>query len=200
LGLARIDFGSGGKYDVPVGKTDLVELANRIRRGELAKAAPNFTLAMRMKLVDSDRAELTSLSPEAMADRPGFLCVFADPAASGFEALAAALAPLRDRHGVMTILFPQSAQKDARVLARLRALGWHAHFVYDFLSEAYTGTLLAPGTAIPAIVLQTNEGRVVFEGAASPEIVPALAASIDRAFGGAPASASASSPLTESTP
>lgn len=189
-GLARIDFAKAGKYAVPVEKTDLLANANRIRRGELEKAEPNFIHAIAPRLVDSAAATMVALGPEATAPRPGFLCVFADPDAPGFEALAAALAPLRDRHGVMTLLFAQGAHPDARTRDRLRALEWTVPFVYDFLSEPYTTTLLAGGTPMPALLLQTSEGRLVFQGPATPEVVPALTTALDQAF----STASVSSP------
>ena len=61
-GLARIDFGRDGLYEVPVGATDLVERANRIRTGELRKMAPNFVLAIGPRLVDSAGAHAAPLS------------------------------------------------------------------------------------------------------------------------------------------
>ena len=45
-GVARVDFGRDGLHEVPVVKTDLVERANQIRRGEAEKLAPNFLLAI----------------------------------------------------------------------------------------------------------------------------------------------------------
>jgi len=181
-GLARVDFSSQGKHEIPIEKTDVVENANRIRRGELEKAEPNFIHAIAPRLVDPTGEKLIPLGPEASADRPGFLCVFADPGAEGFAALAAALAPLRDRHGVMTILFPQGAHPDAETRERLRALEWSVPFVYDFLSEPYTSTLLAAGTPMPVLLLQTNEGRLVFQREWAPDVVPALSAALDQAF------------------
>lgn len=182
-GVARIDFGSAGKYEVPVDETDLAQRADRIRRGELAKQAPNFTEAIATRLVDSAGEQLSSLAPAASADRPGFLCVFADPDGEEFGGLAVALAPLADRHGVMTILFPQGQHRDAAIREQLRSLGWRVPFVYDFLSEAYASTLLADGTPMPALLLQTNEGRVLFQGPGSPGVVPELTAALDAAFG-----------------
>ena len=148
---------------MPIEKTDLVENAERVRRGELAKSGPNFTQAIDTRLVDSAGPALASLSP-AKADRPGFLCVFADPTAADFASLAASLAPLGDRHQVMTILFPQGDHRDAGIRDELRSLEWTVPFVYDFLSEAYTRTLIADGTPMPSLLLQTKEGRVVFQG------------------------------------
>ena len=183
---ARIDFGSAGKYDVPIAKTDLVETAERIRRGEIEKSTPNFTRVVETRLVEPAADTLVGLTPPAVAGRPGFLCIFADPAGEELAALAAAFAPLRDRGDVMTILFPQGRHPDALMRERLRALGWTVPFVYDFLSEPYTQTLLAAGTPMPFVVLQTNEGRIVFERAWSPTIVPALTSALDGTFGSRP--------------
>ena len=44
--LARIDFGRHGQHAVPIGATDLLANANRIRLGELRKLGPNFALAI----------------------------------------------------------------------------------------------------------------------------------------------------------
>ncbi len=183
-GAARIDFSADGKYEVPVEKTDLVENANRIRRGELAKSEPNFIHAIATRLVDSAADSLAGLPPERVAGRPGFLCVFADPSAKEFGDLVAALRPLNDRHRVMTILFAQGAHPDEELRERLRSLGWTVPFVYDFLAEPYTRTLLAENTAFPALLLQTDEGRVIDQQAGGPDAEPKLRAALDAAFGG----------------
>jgi len=185
-GVARIDFSAEGKRQVPIERTDLVESANRIRRGELAKQAPNFVHAIATRLVDSASGTLAGLSPEAIAGRPGFLCVFTDPDDEAFEALAVALAPLRDRHGVVTVLFPQGTHPDARTRERLRSLGWTVPFLYDFLSEPYTRTLIDESTTMPAVLLQTDEGRVVYQGGLRADDVQELTAALDAAFGSAP--------------
>jgi hypothetical protein len=183
-GAARIDFSADGKYEVPVDKTDLLENANRIRRGELDKAGPNFVHAIATRLVDSASDSLTGLKPEVVADRPGFLCVFADPSAEEFEDLAAALRPLKERHGVLTILFPQGSHPDAATRERLRALEWTVPFLYDFLAEPYTRTLLADGIPLPAVVLQTNEGRALYQRTWQPNAVEELISALDAAFAG----------------
>ncbi len=192
-GAARIDFSADGKYEVPIDKTDLVANANRIWRGELAKPQPNFVYTISTRLVDSASDALGGLDPEKVVDRPGFLCVFADPSAEGFEELARALVPLRDRHGVLTILFPQGSHADPATRERLRAVEWTVPFLYDFLAEPYTRTLLAEDTPLPAILLQTNEGRVLHQGTARPSAAPGLAAALDAAFSGV-------APLSEESP
>lgn len=179
-GAARVDFGRDGLHELPVGATDLVDRANRVRTGELAKAAPNFAFAIGPRLIDP--ASLRPLGLAASVHRRGFLAVFADPSAREFAALARALAPLRDRRGVLTVVFPQGAHADAAVRERLAALGWEAPFVFDHLAESYTRTLLREGAAMPALLLQTSEGRVVFSSPWSEPAAEALGAALERAF------------------
>lgn len=184
-GVARIDFGRDGLHEVPIAKTDLVERANRIRTGELEKLAPNFLLAIGPRLVDSAADALRPLPYASVAEQRGFLCVFADPASKTFAALAAALAPLQQRHGVATILLPQGEHPDARVREQLRSLEWTVPFVYDHLAEAYTRSLLEAGTALPAVMLQTREGRVLFQGSWKAGVASELRAALDAAFASA---------------
>jgi len=186
-GVARIDFGRDGLRVLPVAKTDLVERANRVRTGALEKTAPNFVLAIGPRLVDSAGDALRAMPYEKAAEHGGFLCVFANPDDAGFPALAAALAPLQDRHGVWTLFFPQGEIPDAKLRERLRALEWPVPFVYDHLAEAYTSSLLATGDALPFVMLQTREGRVLYEGPWKPDVAPQLQAELDEAFGAATA-------------
>jgi hypothetical protein len=182
-GRARIDFGRNGRHAVPLGVTDLLQGANRIRRGEERKAGPNFALAIGSKLVDPESDRLAPFGLPRALGRPGFLCVFADPDADDFAGLAAALAPLQERHGVLTILFPQGQHPDARVRDRLRALDWSVPFAYDFLAEAYSRSLLPDASPLPALLLQTDEGRLLFQSPWRAGIVPELASALDEAFG-----------------
>lgn len=181
-GSARIDFGRNGRYDVPVDATDLLENANRIRLGEMQKTAPNFALAIGSRLLDSGGERMRPLGLPAAMERPGFLCVFADPDAEGFAALATALAPLRDRRQVLTVLFPEGEHPDARIFERLRSLGWPVPFLYDFLAESYTRSLMEQELSLPVVMLQTNEGRVLLERRFSAELVPELERMIDATF------------------
>lgn len=186
-GVARIDFGRDGLREVPVDATDLVARANRVRSGELEKAAPNFLLALGPRLLDPAAETLRAFPFESSAGKPGFVCVFADPGARNFAALAAALAPLRERHGVMMILFPQGEHPDSKVREKLRALSWPVPFVYDHLSEAYSRTLLPSGLRAPAVMLQTSEGRVLLESPWHADLAFELEVAIDDAFGDTPA-------------
>lgn len=159
-GVARIDFASDGKYEIPIEKTDLVEGANRIQRGEIEKRAPNFFYAIGTHLVDSAADSLTPLRPETLYDRRTYLCVFADPREKEFAEMVTALRPLKAH--VETIFFPQGEQPDAATRDQLRAADWKVPFVYGFLSEPYTRTLVRDGTSLPAVMLVSNEGRLLF--------------------------------------
>jgi hypothetical protein len=184
---ARIDFGRDGIREVPVADTDLVERANLVRRGELDKIAANFVLSIGPRLLDPSAPELRAYSLETAAAKRGFICVFADPGARNFPELAKQLAPLVERHGVATILFPQGRHSDAALQAKLESLQWAVPFVYDHLSEAYTRTLLPAGIRPPAVVLQTKEGRVLLQGAWNADLPLALSIAVDRAFADGPA-------------
>jgi hypothetical protein len=180
--LARVDFGSDGVLDVPVAKTDLVEAANAIRRGELAKTAPNFALMIGPRLSDA-RAERPRGFPfHEAAEQRGFLGVFADPASSQFEAIARALAPLADHPRVLTVLFPQGRHPDARVFAQLRELGWGAAFVLAHLSEPYTRVLLREGQAPPFVTLQTADGRIQLAAGWRADAAPAIRDALEREY------------------
>lgn len=181
-GMARVDFGRDGLYEVPVAATDLVSRANRIRLGELAKLAPNFLLAIAPRLVDSASDSLRPYAFASATEGSGFLCVFADPDSKGFASLAAALAPLHGQHGVLTILFPQGTHPDAQVRERLRSLKWPVPFVYDHLSEAYTRSLLNEANSPPTLLLQTKDGRVLFQAPARIAAVRELTAKLAEEF------------------
>ena len=128
-----------------------------------------------------------------MRGHAAYLAVFADPSAKDFPALVQGLASLREREGVFTILFPQGEHPDATVRERIQALAWPVPFVYDGLSEAYTRSLLPEATPVPFVMLQTSEGRVLFQSRWSARLPAELAAALDRASPAA-ASAAAGSP------
>jgi hypothetical protein len=180
---ARIDFGRDGLHEVLVAATDLVERANRVRRGELHKKAPNFVLAVAPRLVDTSSATPVQYSFERAGRQRGFLAVFADPGGADFQELAQALEPLAKREGLLTILFPQGGHPDPAVFEKLRGTGWNVPFVYSHLTEPYTRSLLPEDAPRPALMLQTPEGRVLFQSGWRVGAVTELRAAIDSALG-----------------
>jgi hypothetical protein len=180
---------------VPLESTDLIRRANGVRLGEEDKIAPNFVHAIGPRMVRSDSPEPGPMPFRKTFEPPGFLSVFADPGGEGFAALAAALAPLHQRHGVWTVLFPQGGHRDPQVYERLRSLGWQVPFVRDFLSLGYTMSRLREGTPLPAVVLETREGRLVFESAWDPAVATKLEAALDEAFAEAAPSTAGSAPV-----
>jgi hypothetical protein len=181
--VARVDFGRFGVYEVPVGKTDLVKRSNRVRSGELKKVGPNFFHAIGPRLVDSASEEPRAFDLRGVAGCRGFLAVFADPEGGQLGELAMALGPLREHDGVLTVFFPQGRHPDLKVREALRSLLWTVPFVLDQLSEGYTESLLAEGAALPAVMLQTPEGRVLAQGTWKPELASELSAAVEKAFG-----------------
>jgi hypothetical protein len=182
-GLPRLDFGYGGKYELPLEQTDLLERANQTRLGQMPKEEPNFIHAIKSRMLDAESEKPQRLEMQLVMARHGFLCVFADLAMPDFDELAEALAPLRDRRGVMTILFPQGEHDDLAVRERLRELDWPVPYLADFLSEPYTRTLLVEGTSFPYVMLQTAEGRVVFQGVWKQGLEQQIGSALDGAFG-----------------
>lgn len=181
--VARIDFGRDGLFEVPVAATDLVDRANRVRRGELTKKAPNFVLALGPRLVDTSSEPALQYSFERAGEQRSFLAVFADPGAKGFADLAKALAPLTQRDGLLTILLPQGEHPDPEVYGKLRTLEWNVPFVYSHLTGPYTRSLLPAGAARPALMLQTPEGRVLFQSEWKAGVAAELNAALDAALG-----------------
>jgi hypothetical protein len=115
-------------------------------------------------------------------ERTRFLCLFADPGAPGFARLAASLAPLADRGGVLPVLFAQGEHPDAALLQRLRAAGWRGAFALDHTSEAYTRTLLDDEAPLPQLALYSAEGRELFSGAIEDAVPPGLERALAEGF------------------
>jgi len=167
-GKARVDFGRHGVHEVPVSRTDLVGRANGVRTGARDKLAPNFVHAIGTRLADPSGEALREMPFARVFEPRAFLAVFADPASEEFAALAAALRPLQDREGLGFVLFPQGRHPDARLHRKLAELDWRVPFVLDHLAESYTRSLRSPEAPLPALVLQTPEGRVLFEAGWDP--------------------------------
>jgi hypothetical protein len=184
--VMRVDFSRDGRHRVPVDVADVVERANQVRTGELDKIAPNFVHAIGPRLLDAEAEPMRFYDFAATFERPGFLAVFADPRAPGFAEMAKSLAPLRDRNGVLTVLFPQGRHPDLETQEELRKLGWPVPFVLDQHAEGYTRSLLEEGTTLPALMLQTPDGRIVHQGSWKPEAVAALTRALDAAFAAKP--------------
>lgn len=188
-GRLDVDFGRHGNYVVPVDRTDALENANRIRKGELSKLAPNLTLAIGPRLLTSAGKRLAPLGLEATEGVRGYLLVLADPSAETFPALAASLAPLAARDGLMTVLLPYGTAKspaskgearDAAVRDALIAAGWKVPFLYSHLVSSYRESLLGQDVEPPAVSLQTSEGRVLLARPWSPGVTVDLGAALDR--------------------
>ena len=162
-GNPRIDFGRHGKYDVPIGKTDLVGLANAVREGSEFKNVPNFIRQVGTRLVDSKSDEVRALPSSEVARFHTFLCVFADPADPSLPKLVEQLESLTSENGVQAIFFPQSVGREdmQAVVDRLEALSWQVPFSYPHLTADYTHSILGLDSAIPTLLLVTEEGRVL---------------------------------------
>lgn len=182
-GDPRVDFGSWGKYTVPLEKTDLVERANEIREGLRDKWGPNFVYAIQARMLDSTGDRATSVDLGLLDGRDAFLCVFVDFEDPAFEALAQALAPLATREDLLTILFPLGRHGDGTVFRRLQELDWKVPYVWDHLAEGYTRSLIGEPPLPPTVLLQSPEGRLLLQDTFDPEspdvLVEALAKSIE---------------------
>ena len=178
-----VDFGRDGRHRIPAARTDIVERANRVRRGEMVKDAPNLVWAIAPRMLDSE-PEAPSLYPlERAFEAPGFLAVLADPATEEFEAIARSLAPLRNRSGVVTVLFPYGRMPDQHVHERLKQLEWPVLYLFFHLAEPYGRTLLPDGLEPPAVLLLSREGRLLHQSAWRPGVEAELESALDQWFG-----------------
>ena len=162
-GLARVDFGRHGLYELPVARTDLVERANQVRRGERRKMAPNFVLALGPRLLEPGPSHPRSVRMSQVFEERWFLTVFSGPREERLRELAEGLRSLASVPGLMTILLPQGELPDPEMARRLREVDWPISFVMDHLSESYMRTLLREDFELPSVMLQTAEGRVLLE-------------------------------------
>jgi hypothetical protein len=160
----RIDFGRQGAWSVPVAATDMIEQAERVRRGEQKKLGPNLVLVVGPHLSASTGSRPAPFDFAQAATFGAFLFVFADPAARDFPELAGALAALPASAGVGHVLFPQGSHAPDDVLRILQAGDWRPAFVFTAHSEPLTRSLLEDPTRLPALELETREGRSLFSG------------------------------------
>jgi len=175
-GTARIDFGRDGIYEVPVEDTDIVARANAVRLGQIEKFGPNFVLAIGPRLVDPRTGAPQKLSE--VARYATFLCVFADPSSEALPEIARALAPFRNREGVLTLFVPLGRPDDEGVRRRLDGLDWPVSRVFSWLAEPYAASLLSDGVRAPAVQLQTAEGRLIFESPWNDEAARGIAVAL----------------------
>lgn len=166
--VARIDFGRRGKVELPVSETNIVEQANRVRLGEVSKMAPNFVLAVANRLYESESGHTRPYRLDLKSSQRDYLCVFADPESKGFAKVAASLAPLQQRENLLTILFQQTTREhpliDPAVGKLLRKQSWPVAFSFSTYAEPFRRSLLGAEVKLPYVLLQTEEGRVLFEG------------------------------------
>ncbi len=174
----RADFSRHGRHEVPIAATDLIEQANRVRLGVEAKMAANLVLTIGNKLLDPASEEARSFVVPRDTDLEAFLCVFADPAAEDFPAVADALRRFAGREGALTVLFPQSELRDSSVWRRLRALDWKVPFVLDRFSRLYARSILGEGVATPHWMVLTPNGRVLGRGPVSEGAGDSIAAAL----------------------
>jgi len=179
-GTARIDFGRDGVHAVPLGRTDVVERANAIREGRAGKLGPNLAHVLGPRLVDARHATIGPVSFQDTFGVPGYLSVHAAP--EHFAEIASTLAPLQGRHGVWTVVFPHTREKELAIYRQLRALEWPVVFVPSFLAEGYTESRLAAPVRPPAVQLETREGRLLFQAAWNDDTAAAVAAVLDAHF------------------
>ncbi len=178
-GIARIDFGRDGLHNVPIGVTDLVERANEIRTGRETKMAPNFILALGTKLVDSAAETIRPFNYSSVAGYKYYLCVFADPMADSFPEIVLAMDAFRNRKDILIMFFPQGEHSDHRVRHQLREHDWKVPFVFEHLSVPYTKTLLFKEAPRPTVLLQSPEGRMLFQSGWRSKILSDLVRAMD---------------------
>ncbi len=199
-GLLRMDFADKGRHRVPLEKTNALEMANQIRTGVEPKLGPNYVLAIGPRLIDPSREPLLPFSLDDTYAAHLFLNVYLDPDQPGFEEIAKALAPISARPGLQTVLFPQGRHRGVKLAKRLRELGWTVPFLYDPYSEPYTRSRLGDDEPMPALTVETPNGRLLFKQAWGPAVVPSLSALLDEALPPGTATADAESADSPTTP
>jgi hypothetical protein len=157
-----VDFGRDGRHRLPVSATDVVERANRIRRGALHKDAPNLVWAIGPRMIDSEGSEPVAYSLGEANAATRFLVVVADPFTPEFPDLVDALRPLGSHRSFTAVLLPLGRRPDREVFDRLRELEWRSAYLFFHVAEAYADTLLPADLDAPAVLLLSREGRLLF--------------------------------------
>jgi hypothetical protein len=159
---ALVDFAGLGVHEVPVSSTDIVESARGIVSGRVHHYGPNLLVALGPRLVDTRGEEPVAMRPEFMQQRL-ILLVFADPGDDRFDALAQELSSLPEAPAFSAVLLPQGGSSSQEVFERMREAGWPAPFLQPRLSPGYSEGLLPEGLALPAVTLNTRNGRLLYQ-------------------------------------
>jgi len=169
-GTARLDFAGEGRHEVPIGLTDLLVAAERVRRGEETKMAPNLVLTIGNKLLDPRAEKVRVLHIRPDTDLDAILCVFADPATDEFVALARSLEAFRGREDLQIVLFPQTdGLHDSGVGRRLRQLAFPVPYVRARYKKPFTRSLLSDEPVSgPHLQLATLDGRLLLDRPGDP--------------------------------
>lgn len=160
----RVAFGRHGNHEVPIDRTDLVERANQIRRGELHKVAPCFLAHFGTQFIELLGDEVSPVQTPRIAYAKRFLLVLADPRAPGFEEAAKTLAPLRETHPDLQILyFPIGLAHEAFAPVRdvLTRSGFMVPFAYPAAADVHARALFGRLPSSAEAVLISPEGRIL---------------------------------------
>jgi len=150
-----------GTRRVPARVTNVIDEANRIRRGEVRKALPNFVMMAANKLVlPGNRG---SVNPFGVKGVEQYLLVSADPMSEAFAEIASALEPIVARGDVLVVLFPQGAHDNDDVLARCEEVGWASPFLYSLYVRGFTAAYFGDDMEPPSLILQTPNGRRIHQ-------------------------------------
>jgi hypothetical protein len=182
-GVARIDLGRHGVREVPIDRTDLLEQANRIRRGQADHEIPNLIAAIGPRLQVPNVAHDKGLWRTVSEGKTHVLCAFADPEAPGFEALARELAPLSDREALLTAFFPQGRGAAG---AALRQADWLVPYADGAYTRGYTRSLGGAEQGLPSVMLFTVQGRLLYRGGWKPGVADEIRAALRADAGEAP--------------
>ncbi|MBK7948314.1 MAG: hypothetical protein IPK00_06135 [Deltaproteobacteria bacterium] len=163
-GRVRVAFGRHGNHEVPIERTDLVERANQVRRGELHKVAPCFLAHFGTQFIEVLGKEVSPVQTPRIAHAKQFLLILADPREPGFEEEAKALVPLRDENPDLQILyFPigLAHQEIAPVRDALSRSALMVPFAYPAAADVHARALFGSVPKSAEAVLITPEGRIL---------------------------------------